>query len=366
MPKPTTEEKRSFIINVAYYGLIAAAAVLGAWVFFKYLLPVLYPFFIAYLLALVLNPAMRFLNKRAGLPKSVCALLLVTGAVAALFVLVYLLIDRAAAELTALTQRISSISPEDFENIKERIDSLLIKLPFINSRGDTARLWQAAGERLNDFAANSLPSLSGAITMLTGLFAGLLDFMLVFIITVVSCYYMTVDRARISGLFYKIAPAGVSKHLRSARLEVFGAIGKYLKAYGIIILITFTELFVTFTVLRLDYALLLAAVISLIDILPVLGTGTVLVPWALVCLFITRNFYIGTGLIISYVLITVIRQIIEPKIVGSYIGLHPLATMVAMFAGLRLFGLTGMLLTPFLVLIARNLYNKIKTSPQSA
>lgn len=357
MLKPTVEEKRNFIINVAYFGLIAAAVLLGCLVFFRYLLPVLYPFFIAYALSLALHPVTAFFNKRLGFPKVMSALLTVIGAVAAFFALSYLLIDRAAEELGRLSGRLSSLTPEDTAPIKERIDSFLVKLPFVD---DTAKLWQRAGEGLQSFMTNSLPGISGALSMLTGLFTGILDFTLVFIITVVSCYYMTVDRARISGAVYKIMPDAVGKHLRTARLEIFGAIGKYLKAYGVIILITFTELLVAFTVLRLDYALLLAVTISLIDILPVLGTGTVLLPWALICLFVTRNIYLGVGLIITYAVITVIRQIIEPKIVGSYIGLHPLATMVAMFAGLRFFGVVGMLLLPFLVLTGKNLYKKIK------
>ncbi len=354
------EDKRSFIINAAYYGLIGLAAVLGAFVFFRYLLGVLYPFFIAYFLALALHPPMMLLHGKAGFPKRVAALLLVTAAVAAVAVLSYRLADRAAEELNKLSQRLEGLTPEKLSPIKERVNSFLLKLPLINSEKDTERLWQGAGERLESFLSDSLPSLSGAVSMLSGLFTGVLDFTLVFIITVVSCYYMTVDRAKISGLFYKIMPESISRHLRTARLELLGAIVKYLKAYGVIILITFTELFVAFTVLRLDYALLLAVVISLVDILPVLGTGTVLLPWALVCLFATRNIYLGTGLIVTYAVITVIRQIIEPKIVGSYIGLHPLATMLSMFAGLRLFGLTGMLLFPFFVLVARNVITKAK------
>jgi len=361
MPTPTTEEKRTFIINVTYYGLIAAAVFLGAVLFFRYLLPVLYPFVLAYLLALFLHPAMMFLHKRAGLPKGVGAFLVITAAVAAVFAVGYLLADRLVAEIANLTERLGKLQPQDFAPLKAKVNSFLVGLPFIDSTEDTARLWQAAGDRLQSFVTDSLPGLSGTVSMIAGLFTGLLDFTLVFIITVVSCYYMTVDRARISALAYKVLPDSVGKHLRTARLEVFGAVGKYLKAYGIIILVTFTELLVAFTVLRLDYALLLAAVIALIDILPVLGTGTVLVPWALVCLFITRDFYLGTGLIITYVVITVIRQIIEPKIIGGYIGMHPLATMVAMFAGLRLFGVTGMLLLPFLALICRNIYTKAKS-----
>lgn len=353
----TTDEKRSFIIDVAYYGIIAAAVVLGAFLFFRYLLPVFYPFFIAYALASALRPATAFLKNRLGFPKTISALIPVVFTVAAFFGLSYLLIDRVAEEIGRLSTRLSSLKTEDVAPLKERIDSFLIKLPFVD---DTEALWAVAGEKLEGFLTNGLPGISGTVSMLTGVFTGVLDFTLVFIITVVSCYYLTADRRDIGGFIYKITPKGLSRHLPSVKSEVLGALGKYLKAYGLIILITFTELLAAFTVLRLDYAFLLAAVISFVDILPVLGTGTVLIPWALICILIGGNTYLGVGLIITYVVITVIRQVIEPKIVGGCIDLHPLATMIAMFTGLRLFGVAGMLILPFLVLVTKNIMKKAK------
>ncbi len=357
MEHPNTEEKRSFIINVAYYGIIAAAIVLGAFLFFRYMLPVLYPFFIAYALASALQPATMFLKKRLGFPKALSALIPVVLAVAAFFALSYLLIDRVAEEIGRLSAGLSSLKPEDVEPLKDRVDVFLRKLPFVEN---TEALWGQIGEKLESFLTNSLPSISGTLSMLTGLFTGALDFTLVFVITVVSCYYLTVDRSGITSFIYKITPKGLSRHLPSVKREVFGALGKYLKAYGLIILITFTELLAAFTVLRLDYAFLLAAIISLVDILPVLGTGTVLIPWALICLFVSGNTYLGVGLIVTYVIITVIRQVIEPRVVGGCIGLHPLATMLSMFAGLRLFGVVGMLVLPFLVLVTKNVWKRAK------
>lgn len=331
-----------------------AVVFFGARLGIRYLLPALYPFAIAYALSFLLNPAMRYLNRKIKLPKGVGAFLLVTVAVALVFLVLYLVINRAAAEIGRLSTYLSSLTAEELAPIKEKLRALLDRLPLV----DGEKALQTALTRLQAVLTDSLPNVQSTVSMATGLFTGILDFALTFVVTVVSCYYMTVDRARVSAFFYRLCPQSLARHLRPIRTEVLGALGKYLKAYGIIILITFTELFAAFTVLHLDYALLLAAVIAVIDILPVLGTGTVLIPWALVCLFITRNLYLGVGLIITYIVIMVIRQIVEPRIVGGSIGLHPLATMVAMFAGLKLFGVFGMLFLPFAVLTLRNLLAK--------
>lgn len=350
------EKRKQAVVNAAYYGIIAATILIGARIFLRYLLPALYPFAIAYVLSLMLNPIMHRLKRRIGLPKGVGAFLLVAITVAAAFALAYLAVSRAVTELGRLIAYLTAFSEEDALPLKERLLSLLGRLGI----GGGERLWQAVTERLERFLTDSIPGVKGTLAMATGLFTGVLDFLLTFIITVVSCYYMTVDRESIAAFFYRIFPKRTHTHLRRIRTEVFDALGKYLKAYGIITVITFTELFAAFTVLRLDYALLLAAVTALIDVLPVLGVGTVLIPWGLVCIFITGNPYLGIGLIVTYIVITVIRQIAEPKIVGNYIGLHPLATMVTMFAGLKLFGVVGMLLLPFSVLCLRNIISPEK------
>lgn len=356
MRNDSMSKKYSAVINVLYYGLIAAAVIFGVWIFGSYLLPALYPFFIAYPIALLLNPAMVFLEKRLGLHRRMGALLLVTVGVAAVFFGLFVIVGRAAEEIGKLADRLSELTPEDFAGIKERANSLLLHLPGIDSAADLDSVWEGAEKRMADVLSRSIPGLTGAFEMLTGVFAGIFDFVLAFFVTVISCYYMTVDRAWVSGLVYKLFPKSMEGRIKSVRQELFGTVGKYLKAYGLIMLITFTEIFVAFTVLRVDYALLLAGIIAVIDILPVLGTGVVLVPWSLVCLFVTGNMYLGVGLLISYVVITVIRQILEPKIVGSYIGLHPLATLGAMFAGLKLFGFWGLLGLPVAVMTAKNIY----------
>ncbi len=359
MQTPTMQKKKETIVNVAYYSLITAVIALGFWLALRYLLPALYPFVIAYALSLVLNPIVNFLKRKLGLPRGLGAFLLVTAAVAIVFGIMYLLITRAVNEISRLTAYLDGISAASLEDIKGKALALLEKIPFVNGE----RLLQSLWQRAELLISNSLPGLNGAISIATGLFTGVLDFVLTFVITVVSCYYITVDREAVAGFFYKLCPDSLSIYLHTVRLQVFGTLWKYLKAYGLIGIITFAELFAAFTVLRLDYALLLSAAISLIDILPVLGTGTVLIPWGIACILITQNLKLGIGLIVTFAIITVIRQIIEPKIVGNYIGMHPLATMVAMFAGLKLFGVVGMLILPFAVLVSLNIMKQSQEQP---
>ncbi|MBQ4647882.1 MAG: sporulation integral membrane protein YtvI [Clostridia bacterium] len=361
------EQKKDTVINVLYYGFVSVAVIAAGYLGFKYLLPVISPFAVAFLVAALLNPLMLFLEKRARIPRKIGGFLLVALAVAAVFAIIFLILQRGVEEIGRLADTLSSLKWEDFVPMRERINALLLHLPGMDGGADLEAFWKNAELKVTGVLERSVPNLESGISMLTGLFTGLFDVVLSFFVTVIACYYMTVDRAKISGAVYSLFPERISEWLKKLKNSLMSTVGKYLKAYGLIVLITFTELFVAFTVLRVDYALLLAAVIALIDILPVLGTGIVLVPWALFALFVRGKLYLGVGLLVSYGIITFVRQIIEPKIVGSYIGMHPLATLIAMFAGLKLFGVAGMLLLPVVLMGIRNLEPKItiaKTKPQ--
>lgn len=328
-----TEKKISRLANILYYGAIICAVPLAVRILFRFVLPATYPFIIAYFISLLLSPLMGFLKKHAKIPHRVAALVSVILAVTVVSAIIYLLVNRAVFELERLLARWDSPT-----ELKDKAISLLDKLPL----ADGEAIWASLEAKISQ----SLPGINTAFGFITKTFTGVADFAFAFFVTVVACYYMTVDRAKIAALAYKILPKSAEGKLRSARLGVVSSAAKFLKAYSLITLITFTELIVAFCILRVDYAVILAALIALVDILPVLGTGTVLIPWALVCLFVTKDLYIGIGLLVTYVTITIIRQIIEPKIVGSFMGLHPLATLFAMFVGLKTAGIIGMLVFP--------------------
>ena len=137
--------------------------------------------------------------------------------------------------------------------------------------------------------------------------------------------------------------------------------GKWFKSYATIIFITFCEVAIGLNILKLigvydgGYLVAISIVTAVVDILPVLGTGTVMIPWAVINFF-TGNVGLGIGLLILYAIITVIRQILEPRLVAMNVGIHPVLTLMGMYLGVQLFGVIGIFLLPitFVLLKALN------------
>ena len=136
-----------------------------------------------------------------------------------------------------------------------------------------------------------------------------------------------------------------------------GSVFKLIKGYGILMLMTFLELLAGFLILRVKYALLLSLLIAVIDILPVLGTGTVLIPWGIAGL-ILKNTALGIGILVLYAVITVIRNFAEPKIIGKQIGINPLFTLLSMFIGIKLLGFAGVIIFPTALIVTVKYYSE--------
>ena len=134
---------------------------------------------------------------------------------------------------------------------------------------------------------------------------------------------------------------------------------KIIFAYAKIMSITFVELSIGFIILGIDSPFLVALLISIFDVLPVLGTGGIMVPWVLY-LLINGQINLAIGLLILYIIVTVIRNIIEPKIVGDQIGVHPLLMLIGMYAGVKIFGMFGLILFPVVLIIIKNLNDSEK------
>ena len=167
-------------------------------------------------------------------------------------------------------------------------------------------------------------------------------------VTIVSSIYIIIDYEGIVDFIYKILPRKVSYFIEDVTIFIKDNILNVLKSYLIIMVITFAELTIGLTILRAKPTILIAALIAIMDILPILGVGTALIPWAFVEM-IFGNIFRGLGVLLLYVIITIVRNIIEPRIVGTRLGLNPLVSLISMIAGLKLFGLLGMIGFPLII-----------------
>ena len=354
------QEPYKKIAVILFYTAVSVAAL---YLFFRYLFGLLLPFIIAYLIAAALQPAVRFLCKHAKVPKRLSVLVLVLVATTLLGLLCYLAVDRIYSELTVLSQNVKGFLDRlrtDEQYAKDLIDKISGAVPFVDLRERLIEIWQNLDGELESALLALADRLSGSVLPLLG---GIITFvpnaLLTIFVVILSTYYFAVDFKRINRFVLSQFPEKTANNMGMFRKEFVGTIVKFLRAYGLIIIITFLQLFAAFTILGIKYAFLIAFFTAFVDILPVLGTGTVLIPWSLF-LLLTGDYYTGIALIIVYVVITIIRQIIEPKIVGRYIGLYPLLTLIAMYIGLKTLGVLGLVLLPILTIILKKLNDEGK------
>lgn len=332
----------------------------------KYLLIAILPFLIAWGTALMLRPLAKWLAEKSGLPQKLCA----TALLLVFFLLIGLLlvftVSRLLSESGRLLERLSAESDKIgkyLAALAERISTLGERLPILRDLSKIKGL-EALDGYIDSLLSETVRGLTSAITtrlpgLIGGFISALPSFLLFFLITVMASFYFTLDLDTIHGFLVSFLPTQISSRIPAFQKGIKDFLTRYLRAYALILFLTFCELYVGFSVLSLDYSFLLAILIALVDVFPVLGVGTVLLPWAAIVL-LGGNYYLGFGLIILWAAVTVVRQIIEPRIVGGTLGVHPVLMLVAMYIGYRLFGILGILLSPAAVIGARFLLKEIR------
>jgi sporulation integral membrane protein YtvI len=208
-------------------------------------------------------------------------------------------------------------------------------------------LIQSLGQLIKDFSAlavkwvaNSAISIPNAIIQI--------------VITVVSSFYIAIDYRKVLDFFVSLLPGSKRGMLLDTLQYMRSAVVVYIKSYTIIFFMTFAELAIGLALLKIRYAVPVAMSIAVFDLMPVLGTGGILLPWIVISALL-GDFGRAIGIAVLYIVITAVRNTVEPRLVGDQIGLHPLATLVAMILGLKLIGLLGMFLFPVTLVAVMNL-----------
>jgi len=311
------------------------------------ILGIFIPFLGAWVISAAFRPVSLWIARKSKMSPKVCG-----GAVTVLvlFFFGYFLFQLSGRMVTEASDFAAGLGDLG-DSVSRFIRDLKKRLPFSADFLDSptyetiiAALQEAAvsfGGRLTSFLTAFCASLPGNV--------------LSFIVFIAAFYHFTADRDGVWESILDLLPQRTAARLSSAGSRISGALFGYLRAYLILMSVTFFELLVGLSILGAPYAFVLSLIIAIVDALPILGAGTVLGPWAAVS-FLKGSTAFGTGLIVLLAVMYLIRQFLEPKLIGRYIGVHPLVALAAVYAGYRVGGVFGMMAAPVILYIlkARN------------
>ena len=357
------EKRRDFLINILFIAAILALI----YVFFKFFFWVTAPFLLTFLFAIMLQRPVRWLDSKSkkNLHTFWSIVLIVLSILVILIPLIFItisLVDRLTEIVKYAVAQLNDI-PTFLATLEKEILDFIRFLPEAAYNAMSSKVTEVFSQLIEDFDLSKIGISAGTITSgvtsgVTGLFGVMKNIPSVaigVIIGIIAWIFFTKDYNRIVAFLQLQLPES-KKNLLVEIKQVFSTtILKMFRAYGIIMLITFGELFLGFSILRLtgimknSYYVWIAAGTAIFDILPIAGSGGILIPWAIVSL-VMGNYKQAIGLIVIYVVILVIRQYIEPKIVGDSLGVHPLITLMGLYFGLKLFGFIGMFIVPLTVM----------------
>ena len=340
--------------------IMAAVAVIAAIIiFFPNILSFLWsvllifiPFILAYLVSLFANNLADALQKRFRLPRSAAAIMVIILTVGVLGGILGAIIWKIVDEIRQIYDNFPSIYAgiqTSWNRISGNFADIMDQMPE-NIQLSINSLY----EQFMDGLANLFKDIK--IFKTAGDIAKRLPTIIISVITfILSLYFMISDSKTVADFLRKYVPKPIQIRASQLKKEVKKYMGGYLKAQLIMMCISSVILLIGLLILRVEYALIIAITIAIFDALPFFGSGAVLIPWSLIE-FLSGNVSSGVGLLIIYLSVLLMRQLIEPKIVGKSIGMHPLLTLMSMYAGYRIFSIGGLILGPLTLMLIISFY----------
>ncbi len=342
-------DKQRFITDVMFVAVILAIG----YAVLKYLAVWMMPFVIGLVLALILQRPVNWVLRHSQFKRKLVApavtLVMVIVVMALLVFALISAVGETAKFVAALPVWFQNTAPDVANAITHRFESILEALP------------QDWGVQIRQVVRDSLLTMQSQVSTLSAAVlawvanwaASLPSLLISFIVTLVATFFLCSEFNEVKGFLWKQIPQKYEQLAGDTWITFAHTVGQMLRSYLLIMFVTFCQLAVGLTLLRVDYPVLLAALISMVDILPVLGTGTILIPWGLIAL-LTGKLSFGFGILFLYMIVTIVRNILEPRIVGRRIGVHPLVTLALMYLGLHILGAPGMFLFPLIFLLLKN------------
>lgn len=344
-----------FLIVIAIVALGAAAAYYAA--------TLTYPFIIAFFIAFLINPVVDLLERKVKMPRW----LAVSATLIVLFAAVAGLVTLLIAEIVSGTQYLANVVPEKFQALVAYIESFAAN-QLIPLYQDLAVLFKSLNADQQDTIMQNIQAVGTQIATTVGefiqrvlqnipqLIAWLPNAATVFIFSLLATFFISKDWHRLMRMAQRWLPAKARTSGKTVFLDLKRALFGFIKAQATLISITTVIVLIGLLILRVDYAITIALIIGFVDILPYLGTGIVFVPW-IIYAAISGDIPFAIGLGVLYIVVLVQRQIMEPKVLSSSIGLDPLATLIALFVGFKLLGFLGLIAGPVALVIIRTLHS---------
>ena len=350
-------EDLNYIYKVIRRVLNIALIIVGVYIGAK--LAVFYmPFLVAFVISLMIEPGIKYLMKKTKLSRRMSSIII--------FILVFSIIIGSVtwgivsliSESTNLLQTLNLYIDKAYTQIQETIGKISISRASISN--DVTNLMQDASKevlfKISTWITRFLTKLMSVITSIPTI-------AIYVVITILSVYFVCTDRIYILDFMEHHMPRKwvqkIGVHIREITIKL----GGYLKAEAILILVSFIISLVglyifKFVGMNVKYPLLIALGIGFVDALPILGSGSVMAPWA-VMEALNGDIQLGVAIIVLWIIMSIVRQFLEPKIVSGKIGIHPIFTLIAMYTGFRVIGVMGMLVGPIVLIILKSVFASV-------
>ncbi|MCX8130081.1 MAG: sporulation integral membrane protein YtvI [Clostridia bacterium] len=345
-------ENGSFPKQILKVVVTVSGLVLGIFTIYK-LFFYLIPFILAFVFSILIEPVVGLLSKKLKLSRPAASAVSVFLVLCMFGLILVVIISRLIAEIVNLSETL----PGYFNDFYRNMDDLIKKGTdiYLNLPGEVTQYIGNAASNLSTYLMKATNSFLTGVLNTAAFIPGLVVFILV---TILATYFFLSDRDKIYVFFESILPKSVISNFLYIKNSMLFALLGYVKAQLILMTVTFVELYTGLLIIGVEHPLIIALLASFIDALPIIGVGSVLIPWSVYSV-LTGNIKTGIAILILYVIVLVVRQTIEPKILSQQIGIHPLLTLLAMYTGLQLFGILGLILGPITVLLAKNILSGV-------
>ncbi|MBR5521527.1 MAG: sporulation integral membrane protein YtvI [Oscillospiraceae bacterium] len=343
-------QKRNFLIDFCYYGVLLITTAVGVKVLWKYLSP----FVIAFLVAYLLKPTVNKINVYTKIRRSVCAVI----CVGVFYTVAITVIIFTGAQLVMTAQNIFFALPDYYaqeilpviENAVKCVQNALVRIDpgIMDVAEEYASLFtEKAASAISDISVSALGRISAVVTVVPGIFIRVM-------FTVVASFFISVDYYNITCFIARQLNTRQLGVLYEAEIYARSTVVRYIRSYSLILFITFCEISLGLKIMGISYPLLTRSLIAVFDILPAVGTGGIIIPWGIIKLFM-GDIPLGIGMLTLYLVITVVRNIVEPQVLGESVGLHPVAALMGMALGGKLIGVAGVFGVPVFMVVLKQL-----------